>query len=86
MTSAQQQNSVKLYIHGIIADAVQQDIVLELTNLQEENEAIKGFMETVLLDTEAKTRAANALAEVLADNLVRIKQITVEPELIAYSL
>ena len=79
MDSAQQ-NSVKAYLTGFIADAVQEDIVLEITTLKEENEAIKGFMQTVLLDTDAKVRAANALAEVLADNLIRIKQLSGDTE------
>lgn len=68
-------DGIKGYIHGIIADAVQQDKVLEAQTLTEENKAIEAFMKSIVLDSEVKEKAANALAEVLADNMLRLKQL-----------
>lgn len=68
-------DGIQTYIHGIIADEVQQSKVLEAQTLQEENKAIEDFMKAITLDSEVKQKAANALAEVLADNMLRLKQL-----------
>ena len=36
---------------------------------------IEAFMKSIVLDSEVKEKAANALAEVLADNMLRLKHL-----------
>lgn len=69
------QQSVKGYLANLIADEVQQGINAEVAELHQENVAIEGLLSHLVQDTPVKKRAAEVLAEVMADNAVKLHNL-----------